>query len=99
MNTPHRHGLPTLLRVFLLSVCLGGPAAAAEPIVIGQSVPLTGIQHETGKELVLGGRIYFEHINSLGGIRGRKIKLVAMDDGYEVERTLGNTNELLKDTK
>jgi len=98
MTLLHRQGVHALLRSFLLAVSVASPAAAAEPIVIGQSVPLSGLQRETGKDLVLGGRIYFDHINSQGGIRGRKIKLVAMDDGYEVERTANNTNLLLNDS-
>jgi len=78
----------------MLSLGLLG-CAQAQTIVIGQSAPLSGVLAETGKDMVLGGRIYFEHINSQGGINGRKIEHVVIDDGYDVERTVSNTKELL----
>lgn len=87
-------GLRHVLRVSLLYVGLAG-CALAQNIVVGQSAPLSGVLADTGKEMVLGGRIYFDYINSKGGINGHKIQHVVLDDGYEVDRTLSNTRELL----
>ena len=92
--TTNSRGLRGLLRLYTLSLGLLG-CAQAETIVIGQSAPLSGVLAETGKDMVLGGRIYFEHINSKGGINGRKIAHVVIDDGYDVERTVSNTKQLL----
>ena len=74
------------------------PAQAAgkdDDLVIGQSAPLSGVLADTGREMVLGGQICFDHINSQGGVQGRKLQHVVLDDAYEVERTLSNTRELL----
>jgi len=69
--------------------------AQAQNLVIGQSAPLTGVLAETGKDMVLGARIYFEQVNSHGGVNGRKIQHVVLDDGYDVGRTFDNTRDLL----
>jgi len=38
----------------------------------------------------MGIRIYLRHINENGGVHGRKVKLVSLDDGYEPDRALAN---------
>jgi ABC-type branched-subunit amino acid transport system substrate-binding protein len=40
---------------------------------------------------------YFEQVNKAGGINGRKLELIALDDGYETERTVANTKTLIKE--
>lgn len=74
---------------------LAEPTGKEDTLVIGQSAPLSGVLADTGREMVLGGRIWFEHVNSQGGIQGRKLKHVVIDDGYEIDRTVANTRELL----
>jgi len=56
-------------------------------IVFGQAVPLSGSAKELGRQMKTGVEIAFEGINDAGGVHGRKLKLVAMDDGYEPTRT------------
>lgn len=80
---------------FVLCFLLFAQFAHTQEIVIGQAAPLTGVLAETGKDMVLGGKIYFDHINSLGGINGRKIRHVVLDDGYEVDRTVAATKQLI----
>jgi branched-chain amino acid transport system substrate-binding protein len=43
----------------------------------------------------IGIEAYFAKINKSGGINGRQLKLVSMDDGYEPTRTVENTKKLL----
>lgn len=69
--------------------------AGAEDIVIGQVAPLTGVLASTGKDMVLGAKIYFDDVNAHGGIRGATIKHVVRDDAYTVAQTLAQTNEML----
>jgi len=64
-------------------------------VVIGQSVPLTGPAQELGIEMQLGAKLYFDHVNSQGGVNGRKIKLLTLDDGYEPDRATANTKQLI----
>src|SRR5207244_13277298 len=39
---------------------------------------------------------YFDFINDQGGINGRKVRVVALDDGYEPDRALANMKELVE---
>lgn len=65
------------------------------PIVLGASLPLTGINKELGNEVATGANIWFNHINDTGGIRGRSIKFIAYDDKYEPQNTAHNLERLL----
>ncbi|MBC7599736.1 MAG: ABC transporter substrate-binding protein [Polaromonas sp.] len=73
---------------------LTGLAPAAD-LVIGQVAPLSGVLASTGHQMVVGGKIYFEHINDQGGIHGAKIRHEVVDDGYKVPETVRLTRELL----
>ncbi|WP_341903335.1 ABC transporter substrate-binding protein [Polaromonas sp. YR568] len=79
----------------VLALALGQTAALAADIVISQLAPLTGVLASTGKQMVLGGQIYFNHINDTGGIHGQKIRVLVADDGYKVEETARLTREAL----
>lgn len=63
-------------------------------ILVGQSVPLSGPSQELGSDMKLGIQLYFDHVNSQGGINGRKLELKSLDDGYEPDRTAANTRQL-----
>lgn len=69
--------------------------ACASELVISQVAPLSGVLASTGKQMVLGGEIYFRHINDTGGIHGKKIKVLVTDDGYKVDETVRLTREAL----
>lgn len=71
--------------------------ANAQDIVLGQSVALSGPAQELGREMQLGARTYFEQVNAAGGIRGRKIVLKTLDDGYEPPRAEANTKQFVDD--
>ncbi len=78
-----------------LALALLQTAAMAADIVISQLAPLTGVLASTGKQMVLGGQIYFSHINATGGVHGQKIRVLVADDGYKVEETVRLTREAL----
>ncbi len=62
-------------------------------IVVGWTTPLSGpaaLWGVTG----LGGKAWADHINAQGGIHGRKIKVVLMDDGYNPARALANLQQM-----
>ena len=42
-----------------------------------------------------GARAYFDHVNSDGGVHGRKIELQSLDDGYEPTRAVENTKRFI----
>jgi branched-chain amino acid transport system substrate-binding protein len=56
-------------------------------IVFGMSAPFSGPAKELGRGMKTGIDIAFAAANEAGGVNGRKLKLVALDDGYEPERT------------
>ncbi|MEN9544239.1 MAG: hypothetical protein RLZZ598_1072, partial [Pseudomonadota bacterium] len=95
MNKTSRWDIRTRLAALLLVVLGGSAAAAATPeIVIGQVAPLTGVLATTGKQMVVGGQVYFDWVNAQGGVHGAKIRTVVVDDGYKVDETLRLTQEL-----
>ncbi|HYD95471.1 MAG TPA: ABC transporter substrate-binding protein [Noviherbaspirillum sp.] len=70
-------------------------AAAADDIVVGQVAPLSGLLSDTGKDMVLGAKVYFDYVNDQGGVHGRKIRHVVKDDGYKVDETVRLTREVI----
>ncbi|HLO62688.1 MAG TPA: ABC transporter substrate-binding protein, partial [Azonexus sp.] len=68
-------------------------------ITLGMSSPFTGPNGLYGMQMREAMTAYFDQINKGGGINGRKIELVTLDDGYETERTLANTKTLIQDKK
>ncbi|MCR6476294.1 ABC transporter substrate-binding protein [Variovorax sp. ZS18.2.2] len=71
------------------------PGAIDSEIVIGQSVPLTGVDAQIGAEMQAGAQAYFDHVNSKGGIGGRKIVLQTYDDAGIPAKTGENTQRLI----
>ena len=65
-------------------------------ILLGASLPLSGINSHLGKDVVVGANTYFSHTNAKGGIQGRKIEFIQYDDKYEPENTLSNTLTLIE---
>jgi len=64
------------------------------PIVLGTSTALTGPTNQLGQNMKLGLEAAFSEVNNKGGIRGRQLKLIALDDGYEPNRTSPNMRKL-----
>lgn len=81
------------------ALCCAAFWSHANDIVIGQCAPLTGSLASTGKDMVLGVRLYFETLNAQGGIAGRKIRHVVKDDGYKTDETVRLTRELIEKDK
>src|SRR5580704_8593335 len=87
---------------FRILLILGGLAgllpgsAQAEEIVVGMSAAFTGPSRGLGIELYRGSMAYFEHVNSQGGVHGRKIVIKAYDDGYNPTPAIDNTIRLIE---
>jgi len=91
-----------LLLLALLAAWSAGPACA-EPAprspggyVLGMSADFSGQSRGLGVELYRGAAAYFTQLNRAGGINGRPVVLVALDDGYQPEPAIRNTVELLR---
>ncbi len=70
------------------------PVSSAE-LVLGQSAPLSGPSAQLGRDYREGAMAWFEEVNRHGGIHGRKLRLVSLDDRYEPALTLRNTRRLI----
>ncbi len=90
---------PLKLAAALLALAAPLASLAAEPIVLGQSAALTGPASMLGTEMARGMNAYFNQVNERGGVNGRPIKLITLDDGYEPERTIQNTQKLITENK
>lgn len=70
----------------------------ADEIVIGATNASTGPIAACGAE-VQGSIGYFKRINDAGGIHGRKIRYVILDDAYSAQRAAGNVRRLIEQDK
>ena len=70
-----------------------------DEIRIGSSLALGGHAGYLGSQMLHGAKAYINHINEQGGIHGRKINLIALDDGYDPIRCLYNTQRLILEEK
>lgn len=81
--------------VFAALHCSAEPGITDTSITIGMSAPFSGPNAAYGLDMRQTIQSYFEQLNKSGGINGRKLELVALDDGYETERTVANTKALI----
>jgi ABC-type branched-subunit amino acid transport system substrate-binding protein len=68
---------------------------SAQEILLGSSLALTGHASFLGTQTLHGALSYLEAVNEAGGIHGRKIRVIAYDDGYDPPRCLENTQRLI----
>jgi ABC-type branched-subunit amino acid transport system substrate-binding protein len=69
--------------------------AAGGEIRIGMSAAFRGAAAGLGTELYRGAQAYYSEVNARGGIFGRPISVVALDDSYNPEPCIRNTIQLL----
>ena len=65
------------------------------PILLGQSCALSGPAKDLGTEMRAGLLASFAFINDRGGIKGREVHLLSLDDGYEPDKAVRNTLRLI----
>jgi branched-chain amino acid transport system substrate-binding protein len=99
----------TRMRVFaLLSLVLAllafpaqaqkkyGPGASDTEIKIGQTMPYSGPASAYGT-IGKASAAYFNMVNEQGGINGRKINFISLDDGYSPPRAVEQTRKLIEE--
>ena len=98
-----RNGTLTLLLVAALSYghALGaeksyGPGVTDIEIKLGQTMPYSGPASAYGA-IGKAELAYFEMINQHGGVNGRKIRLISLDDGYSPPRTVEQVRKLVEE--
>ena len=70
---------------------------SADRILFGTTTVRSGPNRDLGLNMVEGIRTSFAAVNAAGGIYGRKLELVVLNDGYEPARALTNMVELLEE--
>jgi ABC-type branched-subunit amino acid transport system substrate-binding protein len=73
-----------------------GVAAQPDGILIGQTIALTGGLAEHGSSVVAGMRAYIDLVNAAGGVNGRHVTIVTIDDGGDATRAADNTRRLIE---
>jgi ABC-type branched-subunit amino acid transport system substrate-binding protein len=101
--------MPTLSRRQALALPLAGalarpalaqtpqaPGVTATEILIGQTMPYSG---PAVSYAVIGKSeaAYFQMVNDQGGVNGRKIRFLSLDDGYVPPKTVEQTRRLVED--
>ncbi len=71
------------------------PGVSASEIKIGQTMPYSGPVAAFGT-LGKGELAFFNMINDEGGVNGRKIRLISLDDGYAPPKTVEQTRKLVE---
>ena len=95
----------TAIALALAGTALAGSAFAQTQgvskgeIVIGSMQDLSGPLVGFSKPLVAGMNMRVDEINALGGIEGRKLKLVVEDHGYDPKKAVLATQKLVQKDK
>jgi branched-chain amino acid transport system substrate-binding protein len=96
------------LRALSVAVLAGMTAAVpalaedgvtADKIVFGQAAVLTGPASALGQGMKVGLEAAFAEVNKAGGVKGRKLELKTLDDGYEPNKSIEVVKKLLGDDK
>ena len=73
------------------------PGVSPEGVRFGQSAAFSGPAAELGRGMRLGIEAAFKEANDSGGVHGRRLELVTVDDGYEPEAAIRNTRRLIEE--
>jgi branched-chain amino acid transport system substrate-binding protein len=77
----------------------GAETSAAEPLKIGYIGALSGNSATMGEPARLGMVIAFEEINAQGGVAGRPVELIALDDEANPAKSVTQANRLVQQDK
>jgi ABC-type branched-subunit amino acid transport system substrate-binding protein len=101
MRASPRNALPVVIAALLATAF---PASAedgvsADKIVFGQAAALEGPASALGQGMKMGLEAAFAEINKAGGVKGRKLELKSVDDGYEPTKSIEAVKKLLEQDK
>ncbi len=73
------------------------PGVTDDRILFGQSAAFSGPARELGRNMRLGIEAAFQEANRRGGVHGRRLELVTLDDAYEPVAAISNTRKLIEE--
>ena len=79
------------------AVDTGTPGVSDDRVLFGQSAAFSGPAQELGKNMRLGIEAAFHEANANGGVHGRMLELTSLDDAYEPEAAIANTQSLIEE--
>src|SRR4029077_5915356 len=100
MHFPLRGALAATVAFAALTVAaLAEEGVTADTITFGQAAVLEGPASALGLGMQQGLNAAFNEVNAKGGVHGRKIKLISVNDGYEPDRAIAATKKLIEEEK
>ena len=93
-----RHCLQGLAAVSA-SLALPRSHAAGDEILIGQSIHLSGPAAASMMRPLKGQELAIDEFNRKGGVVGRKVRLISLDDAFDPKRCVENVNTLIDKEK
>lgn len=72
------------------------PGVSDDRIILGQSAAFGGPAAALGTGMHQGLMAAFKEVNEAGGVHGRQLEIRQMDDGYEPDRSIANTRQLIE---
>ena len=102
--TPSQYSARRRSLLIAAGATLAAPLAAhaqagGEDIVIGGSIPMTGVFAFAGIGIDAGMKDYVKMVNDAGGIKGRKIRYVPEDTGYKVDVSVAAFKKITSQNK
>ena len=92
-----RYSCAVLLLVLLIvEIRAEESGISDERILFGQSAAFSGPAQELGKNMRIGIEAAFQEANARGGVHGRQLILLSLDDAYEPEAAIANTRRLIE---
>ena len=85
----------TCLAFSSVSAC-AEPGVSGDKIIFGQAAALEGPASALGQEMRAGIRAAFAESNRTGGVKGRLLELISLDDGYEPNKSIEATRRLIE---
>lgn len=82
-----------------LAGALAEDGVTADTVAFGQAAVLEGPASALGQGMRAGIQAAFDEVNKKGGVQGRKLKLISVDDGYEPDRSIVATKKLIEEDK
>jgi branched-chain amino acid transport system substrate-binding protein len=95
------NALPVVLVALLATACpaFAEDGVSADKIVFGQATALEGPASALGQGMKIGLEAAFAEVNKTGGVKGRKLELKSVDDGYEPTKSIEAVKKLLEEDK
>ena len=101
MRASPRNALPVVIAALLATgvSAFAEEGVSADKVVFGQATALEGPASALGQGMKLGLEAAFAEINKAGGVKGRKLELKSVDDGYEPSKSIEVVKKLLEEDK